>query len=143
MIDNTKEYILCVAIRRTVSRPNPERSYYPGMNDIYDIELGYRHHDILNRFNDRKIYPDVADLPVSINPHDQGFYTSKGRFVDRYEAMEIAYHAGQVSDEIALNKHWHGLLINDGTGETKEEQEKYWKEHDTHKFNMLFSEHLY
>lgn len=35
---------------------------------------------------------------------EQGFYTSKGRYVDRYEAMEIAYKCGQVSAEIALTE---------------------------------------
>ena len=51
MINNTKEYILCAAIRRKEPRKckvgiNP---YHPGLNDILDIEIGFRHHDIYHR----------------------------------------------------------------------------------------------
>ena len=83
MID--KEYILCAAIRRLV--PRDCQPYYN--NDICDIEIGYRHHDILQRFRGE----------VSTKQEDQGFYTSKGRYVNRVEAMEIAYKAGQVTDD--------------------------------------------
>ena len=64
---------------------------------------------------------------------DQGFYTSKGRFVDRYEGMEIAYNAGQVDETRALDKSWMNNPL------FKEEPIK----EDTQKFNMLFSEDLY
>lgn len=86
MIDNTKEYILCAALRRKV--PRSTNSYH--QNDLDLIEIGYRHHDIRNRFGDE----------VSCSPKDQGFYTSKGRFVDRREAMEIAYACGQIESPI-------------------------------------------
>lgn len=82
MIDNTKEYILCAALKRKV--PRNTNSYH--QNDLDQIEIGYRHHDIRNRFGDE----------VSCSPKDQGFYTSKGRFVDRREAMRIACECGQV-----------------------------------------------
>lgn len=82
MIDNSKEYILCAACRRKV--PRNTNSYYN--NDLDLIEIGYRHHDIRNRFGDE----------ISCSPKDQGFYTSKGRFVSREEAMEIAAGCGQV-----------------------------------------------
>lgn len=82
MIDNTKEYILCAACRRKV--PRNTNSYHH--NDLDLIEIGYRHHDIRNRFGDE----------ISCSPKDQGFYTSKGRFVSREEAMEIAFNCGQI-----------------------------------------------
>lgn len=82
MIDNTKEYILCAALRRKV--PRNTNSYHN--NDLDQIEIGYRHHDIRNRFG----------AEVSCSPKDQGFYTSKGRFVRRKEAMKIAYECGQI-----------------------------------------------
>lgn len=47
-MDNKQEYILCAAIKR-IERKNCE-PYYDEMNDICDIEIGYRHHDILQRF---------------------------------------------------------------------------------------------
>lgn len=113
-MDNKKEYILCAAIKRKV--PRFVQPYYKGTNDICDIEIGYRHHDIFHRFRD-----EMMDC-------DQGFYTSKGRYVDRREAMKIAYIAGQVSKGVAL-------------GETfvAEDIESIDKE----KFNKLFSEDLY
>lgn len=41
-----------------------------------NIEIGFRHHDIYQRFEGE----------LSLKNKDQGFYTSKGRFVDRFEA---------------------------------------------------------
>lgn len=88
MIDNTKEYILCAAIKRTFPRitSNP---YHEGTNDILDIEIGYRHHDIYWRFQGE----------VKNSRSAQGFYTSKGRFVDRKTAFVIAKEAGQIHPE--------------------------------------------
>lgn len=76
------ERILCSAIKRI--KPREKCNYHH--NDIHLIEIGYRHHDIFIRFKDE----------VSRNPEDQGFYTSKGRFVDRYEACKIAKESGQI-----------------------------------------------
>jgi hypothetical protein len=86
-----KEYVLCAAVRRRFRR-EVESPYHEGTNDILDIEIGYRHHDIYTRF------PNELDL----TPEAQGFYTSKGRFVGRVEAMKIAYEAGQVDKNTAL-----------------------------------------
>lgn len=92
-----KEYILCAAVKRITPNPaepywndrtDPHRKY--NRNDICDIEIGYRHHDIYLRFGEE----------VSRKPQDQGFYTSKGRFVDRKEGLEIARAAGQVDETI-------------------------------------------
>ena len=82
-----QEYILCAAIKRI--EPRPCMPYHEGTNDICYIEIGYRHHDILQRF-----YGEVSK-----KIDDQGFYTSKGRFVDRYDAAIIALKAGQISEE--------------------------------------------
>ena len=97
MID--KEYILCAAIRRLT--PRDCQPYYN--NDICNIEIGYRHHDILQRFKGE----------VSTKQSDQGFYTSKGRYVSRVEAMEIAYKAGQVTEDN------YQIIVRDRDGNTK------------------------
>lgn len=76
------ERILCSAIKRLV----PREKYNYHHNDIHLIEIGYRHHDIFMRFKGE----------VSKKSEDQGFYTSKGRFVDRREACKIAKEAGQI-----------------------------------------------
>lgn len=83
-MDNKQEYILCAAIKRIKGRNC--LPYHDGLNDICFIEIGYRHHDILQRFQGE----------VSKKSKDQGFYTSKGRFVDREEAAHIALLAGQI-----------------------------------------------
>lgn len=83
MPNNKFEYILCAAIKRI--EPRQDTTMYHN-NDICNIEIGYRHHDIIRRFHGE----------VSRYPEDQGFYTSKGRFVGRKEAMVIAMAAGQV-----------------------------------------------
>lgn len=88
-IDRSKEYILCAAIRRKEERDCP-KVYWEQFRDIYKIELGWRHPDILHRF--------IGE--VSKDPDDQGFYTSKGRFVTREEGLIIARAAGQVGDII-------------------------------------------
>lgn len=98
-MDNKKEYILCAAIKRIESKECTP--YYN--NDICNIELGYRHHDIFQRFPGE----------ISKKLDDQGFYTSKGRFVDRTEGMLIAWKAKQVTTEKAFggNIDWIRNLI--------------------------------
>lgn len=86
------ERILCSAIRRLNRRDCERNPYWEGTNDILDIEIGYRHCDIFIRF--------MGEL--SKDPYDQGFYTSYGRYVDRYEGMKIAVEAGQVSQSRGL-----------------------------------------
>lgn len=80
--DNQQERILCSAIKRITPRPETQLRN----NDIHLIEIGYRHCDIFHRFRGE----------MSRDPDDQGFYTSKGRFVDRKEAYLIAQKAGQI-----------------------------------------------
>lgn len=89
-MDTNKEYILCAAIKRKF--PRECQPYHEGTNDICSLEIGYRHHDIFQRFRDE----------LDNKPKSQGFYTSHGRYVDRKEAMKIAYAAGQVSEERAF-----------------------------------------
>lgn len=85
-----KEYILCAAIKRktpiNVESKN-YKTYTLEDDDIYSIEVGRRHNDIIARFG-----KDVLYLT------QQGFYTSFGRFVNRKEAMVIAKEAGQIGE---------------------------------------------
>ena len=88
-MNNKKEYIICAAWKRKEPRTMEEKSfpYKPENNDIMKIEIGYRHHDIWERFSEE----------LSVDDGAEGFYTSKGRFVSRLEAMQIAVNCGQVS----------------------------------------------
>ena len=94
-MDNKKEYILCAAIKRL--EPKECTPYHN--NDICNIELGYRHHDIFQRFTGE----------VSRKQEDQGFYTSKGRFVGRWEAMLIAWRANQVTAKTAFGGNFNAI----------------------------------
>ena len=85
-METKREFILCAAIKRNSTR-ECHKMYHN--NDIYDIELGYRHADIFHRFG----------KDISRDPYDQGFYTSKGRFVNREEAAKIAFEAGQIDEQ--------------------------------------------
>ena len=86
-----QEYILCAAIKRKKPIKLDSYNYQANGNidDIYNIEIGRRHNDILARFG--KSHLDV---------HKQGFYTSYGRFVDREEGLLIAKKAGQVNEDL-------------------------------------------
>ena len=97
---NKKEYILCSAIKRIEKKSVPQVYY---QNDIYDIELGYRHSDIFARFQGE----------VSKKIEDQGFYTSKGRFVDRNEALQIAYNAHQIPPMVYTERGPKGKLFSE------------------------------
>lgn len=83
-----KEYILCAAILRK-QESNAHHFYHEHLCDIYRCETGWRHPDILYRFKGI----------VSTNPYDQGFLTSKSRFVGRGEAARIAFEAGQIKEQ--------------------------------------------
>jgi len=82
MIDNSKEYILCAAIKIVNEKD-------AGGEDL--IYCGYRHNKIFwqqhkgHRFN--------------LKEHIQGFLTSHGNFVDREEGAKLAFNAGQISEE--------------------------------------------
>ena len=85
-----KEYILCAAIKRKT--PINEviknyKSYTLEDDDIYSIEIGRRHNDILARFG-----------KTNFEVMKQGFYTSYERFVSREEALQIAKDAGQIQE---------------------------------------------
>lgn len=92
-----KEYILCSAIKRKASRTenritykdNRVRDKFGMLDDIYSIELGRRHCDIIARFG-----ADELDLS------QQGFYTSWGRFLNRKDALLLAIENGQVIDHV-------------------------------------------
>ena len=90
MVHSKKEYILCAAIKRKTPINVENKKYKTntfGDDDIYSIEIGRRHNDIIARFG-----KDVLCLT------QQGFYTSFGCFVSREEALQIAKDAGQVKE---------------------------------------------
>lgn len=103
MIDNSKEYIVCAAYKTNKDTPHlkylidkgldAKNIYYEPHRQVMDIVTGWRHSDIILKFDD------------IIDKEDRGgFMTSKGRYVNRIEAMKIALEAGQVTKEKAIRE---------------------------------------
>ena len=90
------EYILCAAIKFT----------YPSNEKREEIILsGYRHADIFKNRHDiynlihcqyNRVQPFVDFKTVFFKEEEQGFLTSTNRFVDRFEAKDIAMKANQI-----------------------------------------------
>lgn len=74
-------------------KDNRVRDKFGMLDDIYKIELGRRHCDIIARFG--------AD---ELNLSQQGFYTSWGRFLNREDALSLALENGQVIDHVHETK---------------------------------------
>jgi len=88
-----KEFILCAA-----------NHYDDGVENLYYCEniktgfvvCGRRHHNCIAIFARMVGFPyDERGLEIS-RTERQGFITSKNRWVDRLEALEIARKAGQI-----------------------------------------------
>ena len=101
MIDNSKEWICCAAYKTIQDPPHlidlekrgfeVKNAYHEPHRQIMGMVTGWRHPDIIWKFG------DIIDKDDS-----GGFMTSKGRYVDRVEAMEIALAAGQVTEKKAI-----------------------------------------
>jgi hypothetical protein len=83
------EYVLCAAIHYDdgIERPHPPRNLTTGL-----CASGWRHHNCFTVLN--------AALPNrdKIGREVQGFLTSKGRFIDRKEAGQLAFDSGQIEE---------------------------------------------
>ena len=95
------EYILCAAIYVDTGRAEPpRRSYaYPATGLVFP---GWRHADCFTLLNawmqglSEEQKADIEDIQeAQLHGQNQGFLTSKGRYVNRREAAEIAFKAGQ------------------------------------------------
>lgn len=86
MIDNSVEYILCAAIYLQDGKIYPHQP--KNIEDGF-IVTGMRHHNCLTVYS--YIFGGSKNVPCI-----QGFLTSKNRFVDRVEAVQIALQSGQL-----------------------------------------------
>jgi len=88
------EYILCSAIwykDLLLKRELPD--YYPVNVNKGIIFYGFRHLQCIRQLNN---VLGLKSVQTDVGEYIQGFLTSKNRFVDREEAMEIAKSAKQV-----------------------------------------------
>jgi hypothetical protein len=87
MIDNSKEYILCAAVKISGA-------------GIYRVVLGRRHSDAIRALKDTGI--EWEDLMGCF--HTQGFMTSHGNFLTRREAYDVALECGQITGLVTEEK---------------------------------------
>lgn len=92
MIDNSKEYILCAAIWFDDGLVH---AHQPVNVDIGIVHMGHRH---------AHCFASIGGLvkeriEAGIHEKEQGFLTSKNRFVTREEAAEIALSINQFAND--------------------------------------------
>ena len=91
-MDRNQEYIVAAAYKLKpeycivghIYKDETVRTPDDVIDDIFTIEIGRSHADILKRHGSR------------VQQDQDGFYTNFGRFVDRYEAYKIASRNHQV-----------------------------------------------
>jgi len=92
MINNREEYIVCAAIWFD----DGEKHYHQPVNiDIGIVYFGLRHGNCFQQSGAK--VKERQDM--GMYEKEQGFLTSKNRFVSRTEAAEIALRIGQFKDD--------------------------------------------
>lgn len=135
MIDNTKEYIICAAYWYKIDGDESPHGFV-AKNISTGVVFGqYRHCNVIHNF---KKATGIRTSESEVDYVD-GFLTSKGNFVDRVQASELAYYAGQIPQEKAFNKFWNGKYESALGDEPRER----WRDSKDYKFKGIFSEDLY
>ena len=157
MIDNSKEYILSAAIWYKDGTEAPRG--FIAQNIDSGVVIGqWRHGNIINiratnpLWNAKKLAERRGEPPMEIKKHEDtlsyfdevdGFITSKGRFVDRWQAAELALLCGQIDEKGALNDEWEG---DEEYMKDFQNQTPHWRggeERNKCKYCMIYSEDLY
>ena len=118
----------------------------------------WRHGNVINvratnpLWNAKKLAERRGENPMEIKKHEDtlpyfdevdGFITSKGRFVDRWQAAELALLCGQIDEKRALNDEWEG---DEEYMKDFQNQTPHWRggeERNKCKYCMIYSEDLY
>ena len=156
MIDNSKEYILCAAIWYRDGTEAPRGMI--AQNIDTGVVIGqWRHGNCINVrstnpvWNAKKLAERKQETPMITKYEDtleyydyvDGFLTSEGRFVDRWQGMKIAYEAGQVDEKRAFRnkERIEEDAINDR--ELMEGEPQHRTGRMCGRYNMMYSEDLY
>ncbi len=91
------EYILCAAIWYL---DLPDQKMPPKNVDKGIVVCGQRHGHCIDIMSTLGKLRSVQFGPNSVGKTIQGFLTNTNRFVDRKEAMEIAFAAKQLKEEV-------------------------------------------
>ena len=160
MIDNSKEYILCAAIWYKDGTEAPRG--FIAQNIDSGVVIGqYRHGNCINvratnpvwnkKTLQERLDRESQNVPMRISDEKpdadydyvDGFLTSEGRFVDRWQGMKIAYEAGQVDKGRAFKplERLHDEAISDEELMSGEPQYRTGKM--CGQYNMMYSEDIY
>ena len=138
MIDNEREYVICAAIWYKHKFRKPAPRGFLAQNISEGMVIGqWRHGNCIYVHNQSRLCRCISN-----GRQVQGFLTSKGRFVDRWQAMELAYMAGQVDYNRAKKKDYDGEYIDSSEFQAQVPHYRY-KDQDFNGWNMLYSEDLY
>ena len=157
MIDNSKEYILCAAIWYKDGTEAPRGMI--AQNISSGVVIGqWRHGNCINiratnpLWNAKRLAKRKGDDDGNILTFEQtqkyfeevdGFITSEGRFVDRWQAAELAIESGQITKERGLNKDWIGDEEYMNDFQNQEPHYRGGEERNKCKYRMIYSEDLY
>lgn len=159
MIDNSKEYILCAAIWYKDGTEAPRGMIAQNIDS--GVVIGqWRHGNCINvratnpiwnkKALKERIDRDSQEVSMLVSeektdvPYDyvDGFLTSKGRFVDRWQAAKIALDCGQISKGKAL-RIWDRNEDDITDDELMNSVPHYRYGTDRGRFRMIYSEDLY
>ena len=157
MIDNSKEYVLCAAIWYKDGTEAPKGMIAQNIDS--GVVIGqWRHGNCINvratnpLWNAKKLAERMGGNPEMLEKYEDtlryfdevdGFITSEGRFVDRWQGMELAYLAGQVNESRAINKDWTGDEEYMSDFQNQEPHYRGGEERNKCKYRMMYSEDLY
>lgn len=138
MIDNSKEYIICAAIWYKHKFRTPPPRGFIAQNLKEGMVIGqWRHGNCIYTHKQSRLSRCIGE-----EKQVQGFLTSKGNFVDRWQGMKIAYEAGQVTEEQAIRT-WEITDEDISDEELMASEPHYRRGPDRGRWRMMYSEDLY
>ena len=160
MIDNSKEYIICAACWYKDGTEAPRGLIAQNIDS--GVVIGqWRHGNCINvratnpLWNSKKLAErldrEACKIPMTEErpggecegfEEVDGFLTSKGRFVDRWQAMKLAYEAGQVSENQAIRT-WDRTDEDITDEELMSGEPHYRRGPERGRWRMMYSEDIY
>ena len=159
MIDNSKEYIICAAIWYQDGTEAPRGMIAQNIDS--GVVIGqWRHGNCINvratnpiwnkKTLEERVNREIADIPMMVSKETpdveydsvDGFLTSHGNFVDRWQAAKIALDCGQLSKDQALRS-WDRNEDDITDEELMSSVPHHRRGTDRGRFRMIYSEDLY
>ena len=159
MIDNSKEYVICAAVWYQDDTEAPRGMI--AQNIDRGVVIGqWRHGNCINiratnpiwnkKTLKERVDRESQDVPMMVSnekpdvnyDYVDWFLTSKGRFVDRWQAAKIALDCGQLPESVAVRD--YDRSVEDITDDEVMNSEPHHRSgHDKGRFKMIYSEDLY